>query len=202
MVRSSRLGPTPETLLAEKTTAQLNARIAAITAQGGGSKEILSALGVKEPSPKAIRELDVYAQMAGGDYVKGLQLKRQADLSDKEALHQSIANIGNAASGLTPAQQRQLNADPEWRGLQTEQAALSRKLGEMDSDQFTDPDDMRTARANATNLQQKAQAVYSRVLGAGGPAHTPANRPSGAGATRMYQGHPYDQQPDGTWKRR
>jgi len=45
-------GADPGDVAGEKTTAQLNARIAAITAQGGGSKEILSALGVKETQPE------------------------------------------------------------------------------------------------------------------------------------------------------
>jgi hypothetical protein len=158
-----------------KTAGTINA----VTNAGGTPAQILSALGVKNPTDKNTNSAQLYLDANNGDPGAAIKAMNADHLKLATGIHTAIAQLHAPGSGLTPAQQRQLNSDPEYAGLRAQQSALSRKLGDMQSDQFADPKAVSMAQQNAAAVASKMSAVQSRVFGGGGSATVRMTGPKG-----------------------
>ena len=122
--------------------------------------------GIK-PAKEAVTEFAGYVQKAGGDLAKAVDLMNADKVNNAIKTHRAFGEMRDPSTGLTPAQQRTLRADPEYAQLAAEQAALSRKLGDLDADQFATPDEVNQARQKAADLSNRMQAAQQRVLSGG-----------------------------------
>jgi hypothetical protein len=157
----------------QKQTGKLAGTVAAVQNAGGTPVQILTALGVKNPTDKNTNTAQMYLDANNGDPGAAIKAMNADHLQLATGIHSAIAALHAPGSGLTAAQQRQLNSDPEFAGLKAQQAALARKLGEMQSDPFADPKAVATAQQSATSLSTRMGAARSRVFGGSASPNTP-----------------------------
>ena len=182
----------------QKQAGKLTGTAQAVGDAGGTPAQVLTAMGVKNPSDKNTSTAQMYLEANGGDPGAAIKAMNKDKVATSSAIHASIANLHAPGDGLTPAQARQLNNDPEYAGLKAQQGALSRSLGNITGDPFKD-DPAQTAKMqqSAAALAARMNAVRDRVFqkptGNALPLKQNANKPAQqykAGDAVMYKGKP------------
>lgn len=151
----------------QKESGKLAGTVGAVQSAGGTPIQVLTALGVKNPTDKNTNTAQMYLDANNGDPGAAIKAMNADHLQLATGIHSAIAALHAPGAGLSAAQQRQLKSDPEYAGLAAQQAALSRKLGEMQSDPFADPKAVTTAQQSATAVATRMSAARSRVFGGG-----------------------------------
>lgn len=168
-----------------KATGKAEGTATAVASLGGTSEQVLSALGVRNPTPRNTNIAQLYLDQAKGDASIAVANMNQDKVNNSAKIAQTRASLAAASAGLTPAQQRQLNADPDYAAAKTEATGIARNLSKLETDQFALPGDVETARQNSAQAAQRMNAAKARVLGA---SRTPPANPastSGASTVRM-----------------
>jgi hypothetical protein len=144
----------------------------------------------KDPNPS---QSSLLLSAAGGDKTAMKALQIQSNLEIRT--HQGYsANSG--LDGMSAGQQRALKADAQWSNINRRMGALNAQYAKQAA---YDPDGAATIGKQIDDLGAQAEARKALLLGGKSAGNTPQ---APTGATKTYMGSQYDQQTDGSWKRR
>jgi hypothetical protein len=149
----------------QRETGKLAGTVGAVTNAGGTPIQVLSALGVKNPTDKNTTTAQMYLDNAGGDAGAAIQAMNADRVATSNSINTNIAKLRSVDGGDTPAVSRMVKSDPQYSGYQQQRAALISKMATAQADPFADPKAVTSLQSQTDGLTQKMIARRTALGG-------------------------------------
>lgn len=141
---------------AAKATGKATGTAQAVQNLGGTPAQVLSALGVKNPTAKNTSVAQMYLDANNGDAGAAVNAMNRDKVSTANQINTTVANLRAVGKSDTAAVQRTINADPQYSGLKRQRDALLTKLADEQASGAIDA-------STVTGLQQQADTLTAKM---------------------------------------
>jgi hypothetical protein len=161
--------------------------VAAVQNAGGTPAQVLSALGVKNPTDKNTTTAQMYLDSNDGDPAAAIKAMNADRVSTSNSIHANIARLRSIDGGDSPAVSRMVKSDPQYSGYQKQRDALVSRLATEQANSFSDPKVVSSLQTQTDALTQKMIARRAALGGGTTPSAAPPKTQKGLDAATAQQ---------------
>lgn len=152
---------------AARQTGKLTGTATAVTNAGGTPQQVLSALGVKNPTQKNVSVAQLYLDSNGGDPGAAIKAMNSDRISTSNSIHTTIAKLRSLDGADTPGVRAAVNQDPQYSGLKRQRDTLLTKLADEQASGFADATTVNGLQSQADALTQKMISRRAQIVPSG-----------------------------------